>query len=185
MRITLIARYDFHIEPGSMLAELVPEPRLTAVYARESQLGVLAYVLEKGLDTLEGTLSADQAEQLRKSLPASFFQLDESKRAETASTINALVRDAHSLGGRAMGLAIFPPDASEKANTPWLTVSDITDHMAYAGASDTLLANSSTSRNSRASATIRPRFSSNFANCTTAWWRAPLRAANTARFRSR
>ncbi len=134
------ARYDFHIEPGSMLAELVPEPRLTAVYARETQLGVLAYVLEKGLDTLEGTLPADQAEQLRKSLPASFFTLDESKRAETASTINALVRDAHSLGSRAMGLAIFPPGASEKANTPWLTVSDITDHMAHGdGASDTLV----------------------------------------------
>lgn len=132
------ARYEFRVDPNSILADIVPVPRLTAVYAKEMQLGVLGFVLDRGIDSLQASLPPDKAEELKKALPAKFFQLDDASRAEAARTINQLMKDAHSLSARAMGLAIFPPDKSAPDNAEWLTVSDICDHMSHgeAGAAE-------------------------------------------------
>ncbi|MCC6154284.1 MAG: cytochrome c biogenesis protein CcsA [Candidatus Hydrogenedentes bacterium] len=134
------ARYDFHIEPGSVLSEIIPMPRLTAVYAKETQLGVTALALERGIEDIQKNLTPEQVEQLRKALPASVFTMDADTRAKAAKEINALVRDARALSDRAMGLALFPPHGTTEDHPEWFTVSDAVGHMSHGDHADPELA---------------------------------------------
>ncbi|NUM56641.1 MAG: cytochrome c biogenesis protein CcsA [Candidatus Hydrogenedentes bacterium] len=134
------ARYDFHIEPGSILSEIIPVPRLTAVFARETQLGVTALALERGIEEIEKNLTPEQSEQLRNALPAAVMQLDADARAKAAGEINTLVRDARALSGRAMGLALFPPHGTPEDHPEWFTVADAVDHMSHGDHVDAELA---------------------------------------------
>lgn len=125
------ARYHFHIEPGSVLSEIVPAPRTSAVLAKQTQLGVFAFVLEQGIEALEAQLSPDQARQLREALPPSFATLDAEGRAKAAQEINTLMQDVRNMTGRAIGLALFPPNPQAPDQKEWLSAANVFEHASH------------------------------------------------------
>ncbi|HRK33161.1 MAG TPA: cytochrome c biogenesis protein CcsA [Candidatus Hydrogenedentes bacterium] len=125
------ARYEFDLKQGSVLSEILPAPRMTAVLAKETQLGVLAYVLENGIENLEPQLTPEQMQQLREALPPSFATLDETQRAETATQIGNIMQDARLMMGRAMGMAVFPPAKGMEDQEHWLTAAQVFEHASH------------------------------------------------------
>ncbi|GMU91200.1 MAG: hypothetical protein AMXMBFR4_02580 [Candidatus Hydrogenedentota bacterium] len=119
------ARHTYPIAEGSAAAQLIPENRYSGILEKLSTIGVVAIVLDRGMETIEAGLGAERAQELRSMIPAGFGALSAEDRRKALSELNAIVQDASLMSGRATGLALFPPTKELGDQKEWIAAGEL------------------------------------------------------------